>query len=135
MCHLSANALKAVNVTGHIGAVNMAELLDELAKRTLALFRESLIGVKKEASGFPSIEIGGLGHISSGSALATEGEELVINFGIDFDIKPGSTRTSRVFKRRQPSLCFEIGAELQIPIVPLGVVAVEFGRFIDVTGM
>ena len=49
----------------------------------------------------------------------------MINFGIDFDIKPGSTRTGRVFKRRQPSLCFEVGAELQIPIVPLGIVAVE----------
>jgi hypothetical protein len=71
VCHLSANAFKAVNVTGHIGAVNMAELLDELAERTLSLFREALIAVKKEASGFPSIEIGGLGHIGSGSALTT----------------------------------------------------------------
>ncbi len=113
----------------------MAELLDELAERTLALFRESLVAVKKEASGFPSIKIGGLGRIGSGSALATEDEELVVNFGVYFDIKTGSTRTGRVFKRRQPSLCFEIGAELQIPIVPLGVVAVELGRFGDVTGM
>ncbi len=49
MCHLATNAFKAVNVAGHIGAVDMAELLDELAERTLTLFRESLIAVKKEA--------------------------------------------------------------------------------------
>ena len=79
--------------------MDMAKLLDELAERTLALFRESLIAVKKEASCFPSIKVGCLGHIGSGSALATESEELVVNFGVYFDIKTGSTRTGRVFKR------------------------------------
>ncbi len=99
MGHLATNSFKAVNVTGHISAMNMAKLLDELAKRTLALFGKTFIAVKKESCGFPTIEIGCLGHIGSGCALATEGEELVVNFGVYFDIKTGSTRTGRVFKR------------------------------------
>ncbi len=82
-----------------------------------------------------AFKIGCLGHIGSGSALATECEELMVNLGVDFDIKTDSTRTGRVLKRGQPSLGFEIGAELQVPIVPLGILSVKFGRFSDVTGM
>ena len=132
---MATNTFKAVNVTGHIGAVDMAELLDELAERPLALFREALVAVKEEASGFPSIKIGGLGHIGSGGALAAQGEELVVNLGVDFNVKTNGAGTGRMFKGGEPSFRLKIGTELEVPIVPLGIVTIEFGRFSDVTGM
>ena len=71
MGHEATDFLEAIDMSGDVSAVYMSEIVDEVAKRFLTLFRETFIAIEEIASCLPPIGEGCFGNVGGGGTFST----------------------------------------------------------------
>ena len=80
-------------------------------------------------AGAPAIKFSSLAEVGDCGPFGAEHSELVVEFLVYSLVEPWGTRTSGMVIGGQPSFGRQVGAELEIPFVPMVVFTGELGGF------
>jgi hypothetical protein len=72
--HEATNFLEPINVTGDVGAIDVAEAVNQVSEGFFTLLRKTFILVEEVASSLPSIGQSCFGCVGSGCTFAAEGK-------------------------------------------------------------